>query len=35
MKTLTCPAVKRLLHAFHDEELPISDQIAVGAHLEW
>lgn len=35
MKTLTCPAARRLLHAFHDEELPISDQIAVGAHLEW
>ena len=35
MKTLTCPAAKRLLHAFHDEELPISDQIAVDAHLEW
>lgn len=35
MKTLTCPAARRRLHAFHDEELPISDQIAVGAHLEW
>jgi hypothetical protein len=35
MKTLTCPAARRLLHAFHDEELPISDQIAVDAHLEW
>jgi anti-sigma factor RsiW len=23
------------LHAFHDRELPVSDQIAVGAHLEW
>lgn len=35
MKTLTCPAARRLLHALHDEELPISDQIAVGAHLGW
>lgn len=35
MKVLACPATRRLLHAFHDEELPISDQIAVGAHLEW
>lgn len=35
MKTLTCPAARRLLHAFHDEELSISDQIAVDAHLDW
>jgi Putative zinc-finger len=35
MKTLTCPAARRLLHAFHDEELSFSDQIAVGAHLDW
>jgi len=35
MKMLTCPATRRLLAAFHDEELPIRDQIAVDAHLEW
>jgi hypothetical protein len=35
MKVLTCVATRRRLHAFHDEELPVSDQIAVGAHLEW
>jgi hypothetical protein len=35
MKALTCAAARRRLEAFHDEELPISDQIAVGAHLEW
>lgn len=35
MKVLSCAATRRRLHAFHDEELPVSDQIAVGAHLEW
>lgn len=35
MKALTCGATRRRLHAFHDEELPIGDQIAVSAHLEW
>jgi hypothetical protein len=35
MKVLTCPATRRRLEAYHDEELPISDQIAVSAHLEW
>ena len=35
MKALTCAAARRRLHAFHDGELEISDQIAVGAHLEW
>jgi hypothetical protein len=35
MKVLTCAAARRRLHAFHDEELPVGDQIAVGAHLEW
>jgi len=35
MKVLTCAATRRRLQAYHDEELPISDQIAVGAHLEW
>jgi anti-sigma factor RsiW len=35
MKPLTCAAVRRRLHAYHDRELPIGDEIAVGAHLEW
>jgi hypothetical protein len=35
MKALTCAATRRRLQAYHDDELPISEQIAVGAHLEW
>ncbi|MQA29909.1 MAG: hypothetical protein GEU82_08735 [Luteitalea sp.] len=35
MKVLTCGATRRRLHAYHDEELAVGDQIAVGAHLEW
>jgi len=35
MKVLTCAATRRRLHAYHDEELPVSDQIAVASHLEW
>jgi hypothetical protein len=35
MRTLSCASTRRRLHAFHDGELPVSDQIAVGAHLEW
>jgi hypothetical protein len=35
MKVLTCGATRRRLHAYHDEELSVGDQIAVGAHLEW
>jgi hypothetical protein len=35
MRPLTCAATERLLEAFHDRELPVSDQIAVSAHLEW
>lgn len=35
MKVLSCAATRRRLHAFHDDELPVSDQIAVGRHLEW
>jgi Putative zinc-finger len=35
MKPLTCAATRRRLQAFHDRELAIPDQIAVGAHLEW
>jgi hypothetical protein len=35
MRTLSCAATRRRLHAFHDEELPISDQVLVAAHLDW
>lgn len=35
MRVLTCGAARRRLHAYHDDELPVGDQIAVGAHLEW
>lgn len=35
MKVLTCAATRRRLEAFHDGELPVGDQIAVGSHLEW
>jgi len=35
MKPLTCAATRRRLQAFHDRELPVTDQIAVGSHLEW
>ena len=35
MTPLTCAAARRRLQAFHDRELPVSQQIAVGAHLEW
>jgi hypothetical protein len=35
MKDLTCTAAGRMLDAYHDEELPFSAQIAVGAHLDW
>ena len=35
MKALTCAATRRRLHAFHDGELTVSDQIAVAAHLDW
>ncbi len=35
MKPLTCTATRRRLHAFHDHELAMEDQIAVSAHLEW
>jgi len=34
MKILTCGAARRRLTAFHDGELPTSDQIAVAAHLD-
>jgi hypothetical protein len=35
VKVLTCGATRRRLQEYHDEELPVADQIAVGAHLEW
>jgi hypothetical protein len=35
MKVLTCAATRRRIHAYHDEELSVPDQIAVSAHLEW
>ncbi len=35
MKVLTCAATRRRLDAYHDSELPFSDQIAVSSHLEW
>jgi len=35
MKALTCAATRRRLDAFVDGELPVADQIAVSAHLEW
>jgi hypothetical protein len=35
MKALNCHATRKRLEAFHDGELPISEQIAVSAHLEW
>ncbi len=35
MKALTCAATRRRLHAFHDGELTVSDQIAVASHLDW
>jgi anti-sigma factor RsiW len=35
MKTLSCASTRRRLHAFHDGELSIGEQIAVSAHVEW
>jgi anti-sigma factor RsiW len=35
MKPFTCTATRRRLDAFHDQELPVSEQIAVSAHLDW
>jgi predicted anti-sigma-YlaC factor YlaD len=35
MTPLSCTATSRLLQAYHDRELPVRDQIAVDAHLEW
>ncbi len=35
MKVLICEETRPLLEEYHDDELPVSDQIAVRAHLEW
>ena len=35
MRVLTCAATRRRLDAYHDEELSISEQIAVSSHLGW
>ncbi|MGE3956082.1 MAG: anti-sigma factor [Vicinamibacterales bacterium] len=35
MKVLICEEARPLLEEYHDEELPVGDQIAVRAHLEW
>ncbi len=35
MRMLSCAETRRKLDAFHDEELPVSDQVSVGAHLDW
>jgi len=35
MRALDCRRAERLLQAFHDRELTVADQIAVGAHVEW
>src|SRR5439155_7606389 len=35
MKTLSCASTRRRLDAFHDQELPVNEQIAVSAHLDW
>ena len=35
MKPLTCAATRRRLQAYHDHELAVTDQIGVGAHIEW
>ena len=34
MKALSCAAARRRLQAYHDNELPIGDQIAVDGHLD-
>jgi anti-sigma factor RsiW len=35
VRPLTCTATRRRLHAFYDGELPVDDQIAVQAHMDW
>ena len=34
MLTLSCEQVRKELSAFHDEELPVEDRIAIGDHLD-
>ncbi|HEY2150241.1 MAG TPA: zf-HC2 domain-containing protein [Vicinamibacterales bacterium] len=34
MKAASCATIRRRLQAFHDDELPIADQIAVVAHVK-
>ncbi|MBI3402618.1 MAG: zf-HC2 domain-containing protein [Acidobacteria bacterium] len=34
MKKLSCVTARRRLQAFHDQELPVPEQIAVSAHLD-
>jgi anti-sigma factor RsiW len=35
VRPLTCAAARRRLHAYYDGELPVRDQIAVQAHMDW
>jgi len=35
VKVLICAEARPLLEEYHDSELPVGDQIAVRAHLEW
>lgn len=35
MTPLSCASVQGRLQAFHDRELGVEDQIAIGAHIEW
>jgi hypothetical protein len=35
MMVLICAEARPLLEGYHDDELPVSEQIAVSAHLEW
>src|SRR5215467_1814974 len=35
MTPLSCDRTQSLLQAFHDCELPVTEQIGVGSHVEW
>jgi hypothetical protein len=35
MTPLTCKVVRRMLEPYHDDELPVGEQIAVGVHLDY
>ena len=35
MRVLTCAIARRRLHAFHDGELSLSQQVEMSAHLDW